>query len=371
MISMSLELFLGVIIIGWLLVLQLDKMGKLTVERHAILLIFKTERGRGFIDRIAGHRLFWKVFGSAGVLIGLIGMGLVVITLVFSLYTKYVLKIPGEGAMLVIPGVTIPFWYGIIGLITVLVVHEFAHGILARSENVAIKSMGAILVTIIPIGAFVEPDEEELKAKDRMPRMRVYAAGSFANILLAIFAGLALIAFYGHFFDTSLVQVGDVEKCSPAYDVFEKDMVLEAINGKTITSAMDYFEAVSEIKPNTEVTIETETGTFTINALQNPNNPVDRDYTGIKPSHPLYPGLTEYIYFILFWVALLNQGIGLINLAPLHLGVAATDGHHILKDVLEKFKIGDAEKATTAISLMVMLIVIISIAGPSPESGWC
>jgi membrane-associated protease RseP (regulator of RpoE activity) len=273
--------------------------------------------------------------------------------------------------MLVIPGVTIPFWYGIIGLITVLVVHEFAHGILARSENVAIKSMGAILVTIIPIGAFVEPDEEELKAKDRMPRMRVYAAGSFANILLAIFAGLALIAFYGHFFDTSLVQVGDVEKCSPAYDVFEKDMVLEAINGKTITSAMDYFEAVSEIKPNTEVTIETETGTFTINALQNPNNPVDRDYTGIKPSHPLYPGLTEYIYFILFWVALLNQGIGLINLAPLHLGVAATDGHHILKDVLEKFKIGDAEKATTAISLMVMLIVIISIAGPSPESGWC
>jgi membrane-associated protease RseP (regulator of RpoE activity) len=370
-ISMSFEFFLSIVIFCWLVVLWLDKQGKLPAERHAIILLFKTERGKGFIERVSRYKMFWKVFGSVGVFIGILGMLLVVAMLIFSLYSTYFLDRPIGGAMPVIPGVTIPFWYGIIGLITVLVVHEFAHGILARAENISIKSMGAILVTIIPIGAFVEPDEEELEAKERGPRMRVYAAGSFANILLAIFAALCIITFYGQFFNTSIVQVEGIEKCSPAYGILDEDMVLEVINGKAIKSARDYFEAVQEIEPNTDVTIKTDRGTFTIMALQNPNRPDSKNYTGIKPAHPLFPGLPEYIYSILYWVALLNQGIGLINLAPLHFGIAATDGHHILKDILSKLNFKNVEKATLTISTTVLIVVVFSLFAPDSATSWC
>ena len=95
---------------------------------------------------------------------------------------------------LVIPGVEmpgssiyVPFGYGLIALATVLIVHEFSHGIQAVGEKIPIKSIGLLLVAIIP-GAFVEPDEEELKEAKKISRLRVYAAGSIANLSLAIIA---------------------------------------------------------------------------------------------------------------------------------------------------------------------------------------
>ncbi len=82
-----------------------------------------------------------------------------------------------------------PLGYGLIALVTVIVVHEFAHGILARAEGIRIKSIGVLLLAIIP-GAFVEPDEEEVKKANRLSKLRIYAAGSIFNIG---FAAIALV----------------------------------------------------------------------------------------------------------------------------------------------------------------------------------
>jgi membrane-associated protease RseP (regulator of RpoE activity) len=360
---MSLTLFLGVIALGWFIVLQLEKMGKLPAERHAILLLFKTERGKDFLSRVGRYKRFWKVFGSAGIVVGILGMVLVVATLVFAMYSTYFIKKPVEGATLVIPGVTIPFWYGIIALITVLVVHEFAHGILARSEDVSVKSMGAVLVTLIPIGAFVEPDEEELKAKKRIARMRVYAAGPFANMLLAIFGVILVVVFSGYFFNTSVVEIGSVVEESPAFGVLEKGMIIQEINGRPISGPKEFAQATLGLEPGDEVTLKTDKGTFTILASKQPSNE-ERGLIGIVVGSPLNEGGPEYIYQMLYWIVLLNQGIGLINMAPLHFGIAATDGHHILKDILSKFKIGGAEKVTLAISNMVFLVLVFVLLGP-------
>jgi membrane-associated protease RseP (regulator of RpoE activity) len=339
-------------------------MGKLGAERHAILLLFRTERGKGFVSRVARYKRFWKVFGSAGIVIGILGMLLVVATLVFAMYSTYFIKKPVEGATFVIPGVTIPFWYGIIAIITVLVVHEFAHGILARSEDVSIKSMGAILVTIIPIGAFVEPDEEELKAKKRISRMRVYAAGPFANILFAIFVFILIISFSGYFFNTSIVEIDRIVSESPADGVLKEGMILKEIDGKIISSPEDFEEATKDLKPDTVVTIKTDRGTFTIRASERANNP-EKGFVGIWIASPFNEGGPEYIYWLLYWIAILNQGIGFINMAPLHLGVAATDGHYILNDILSKFGIKDAEKATMAISKTVFVVLVLVLLGPA------
>jgi membrane-associated protease RseP (regulator of RpoE activity) len=360
---MSFTLFFVVVSLGWLFILWLEKMGKLPAERHAIILLFKTERGKGFIERISKFKRFWKVFGSAGIVFGILGMVLVVITLLLATYSTYIGRKPVEGATFVIPGVTIPFWYGIIALISVLVVHEFAHGILARREGVSIKSMGAILVTIIPIGAFVEPDEEELEAKEQGARMRVYSAGPFANLVVAIFSLVLIIAFSGFLFNASIVEIDGVVKDSPAFGVLEEGMVLEEINGGSIESAEDFIQATKDLKPNTDVTVKTNKGTFTITATERINAP-DRGYIGIFVTSPFNGAAQECIYGILYWIFLLNQGIGLINMAPLHLGIAATDGHHILRDVLSKIGIKEAEKATMAVSKTVTFVLILVLVGP-------
>ncbi|MBI5228942.1 hypothetical protein HY991_02440, partial [Candidatus Micrarchaeota archaeon] len=84
-------------------------------------------------------------------------------------YSKFILNVvpagpaPAAGAMPVIPGITIPFWEGIIAIIIVASVHELAHGVMCNIVKLRIKSSGALLFGFLPIGAFVEPDEEKFK----------------------------------------------------------------------------------------------------------------------------------------------------------------------------------------------------------------
>src|SRR3989442_14219361 len=71
-----------------------------------------------------------------------------------------------------------------LGLSVAIILHEFSHGILSRVANIKIRSLGLIFL-IFPIGAFVEPDEDELRALPRRERGRLYAVGPATNVLLA------------------------------------------------------------------------------------------------------------------------------------------------------------------------------------------
>jgi membrane-associated protease RseP (regulator of RpoE activity) len=70
-----------------------------------------------------------------------------------------------------IPGLNeyIPIVWGAIAIMVMLVVHELAHAVLCRAEGVSVKSMGVLLLGIIPIGGFAEPEEEELFGKKKEP----------------------------------------------------------------------------------------------------------------------------------------------------------------------------------------------------------
>lgn len=95
-----------------------------------------------------------------------------------------------------IPGVNfqIPFFEGWIALIIIMFIHELAHGVLARKISVKVKSFGLMLLGIFPIGAFTEPDEDELENAKPKDQMLVYSSGPTINIL---FAGIifALVLF--------------------------------------------------------------------------------------------------------------------------------------------------------------------------------
>jgi len=95
------------------------------------------------------------------------------------------------GGTLLLPGVNLPFVEGVIALVIIMVVHEGAHAILSRIARVPLFSSGIVLFGIIPIGAFVEPDEKKLARVDQVAQTRVLVAGSTANLFTSIiFFGL-------------------------------------------------------------------------------------------------------------------------------------------------------------------------------------
>src|SRR5881396_1864605 len=154
-------------------------------------LMWKTVRGRQLIDRIARRNVFWRWFGDlAIVLVAVTMVGTTVLllweaTLVQSSAVRA--NPPSPELLLGLPGINpiIPLGYGIFGLAVAIILHEFSHGILARVAKIRIRSLGLIFL-IFPIGAFVEPEEEELRALPRRDRAHLFAAGPAMNIVLAV-----------------------------------------------------------------------------------------------------------------------------------------------------------------------------------------
>ena len=185
-----------VLFVFWLL-----QSGRLQKWNLSLMLGFalmvRTQRGKGLIEAIARPKRFWNFMGDLGtvvILLGMVGMTAIFLwSVVFALTPSNHVEPLGASEILVIPGVNpfVPLWYGLIALIVTLVVHEGAHGVLARANDLRVKSLG-LLIAVIPIGAFVEPDEDDLKATSRRKRLRVFSAGPGVNLSVAL---LCLIGF--------------------------------------------------------------------------------------------------------------------------------------------------------------------------------
>lgn len=90
------------------------------------------------------------------------------------------------GGTFLLPGINLPFFEGIAALVIILAVHEVAHAILSRIAKVPVLSSGIVLFGIIPIGAFVEPDEKKLAKTEKVAQTRVLIAGSTSNLMFSI-----------------------------------------------------------------------------------------------------------------------------------------------------------------------------------------
>jgi membrane-associated protease RseP (regulator of RpoE activity) len=180
------------------------------LEFQGIIALTRTKKFKDQITHIgANYSSFWKTYFKIGIVIG----GLVMI-----LSTVYMVSITAEifsGSAtpafgLVIPYPTseisynsgflmFPIWLWIIAIPFILIPHELSHGLALAANKLRIKSLGLLVLLVIP-GAFVEPDEKQLKKAGKLERLQVYCAGSFSNIvtglLLVIFTLLFLSAFY-------------------------------------------------------------------------------------------------------------------------------------------------------------------------------
>lgn len=91
-------------------------------------------------------------------------------------------------AYLGLPGVNpyLPLVDGWAALIVAMVLHEGAHGVVARSLGFPVKSSGLLFFLFVPIGAFVEVDEAALGAARARDSGRVLTAGAGVNFVLGV-----------------------------------------------------------------------------------------------------------------------------------------------------------------------------------------
>ncbi|MEM0344132.1 MAG: site-2 protease family protein [Thermoplasmata archaeon] len=168
------------------------------LERHSMSLfgpavMWKTRRGRDFIDWLARPRRFWSLYGSLALWICAGAMMTIMLLLLWeATIVSQIAEPPSPELILGIPGVNpvIPIGYGILALAISIVIHELSHGVLTRVGGMRVQSLG-LLFLVFPVGAFVEPDEAELKGATRSRRTKVFAAGPASNIIAAmLFLGL-------------------------------------------------------------------------------------------------------------------------------------------------------------------------------------
>ncbi|MBQ9159932.1 MAG: site-2 protease family protein [Methanobrevibacter sp.] len=357
----------------WILVgIFHEKLSNHGVELNFPVVMWKTKRLRGLISRISNFSpTFWRWYMNVGIIVAFGAMIFITWTLISSIPS--VLETPSVS--IVIPGVEmpgssiyVPFFYGLIALASVLIVHEFSHGIQAIGEKISIKSIGLLLFAILP-GAFVEPDEEELNKAKRSSRLRVYAAGSMANITLALIAILLvslISAGIPSYFAEDGIQIDRVVSDSPSDGVLKEGMVLEAIDNHEITDADSYTKIVSSFSPGDNVSVKTDQGTYSITLGENPNNDsvgffglqANKHFVLVNDSLGPLPWILFELLELFQWVFMLNLGIGLFNLLPLK----PLDGGYML-EILLSYKLSEEvyKPIVNALSVVMAMIIVFSL----------
>ena len=349
------------------------------------LILYRSEFGLKFMKKIARkYPKTVRFFGSAGVIVGFIGMILISGQLIYVLFEMLTTPDapPGVAPVLPVdaPGVVyVPFFYWIISIFVIATVHEFAHGIVSNYYKIPVRTSGfaffGIILPIIP-AAFVEPDEKILPKKSAWKQLSVFAAGPFSNIILAfIFLGVIVVAINpiasAAFIDDGVLITGIFEGSAADDSEIEVNEIITQVNGQEIRTVEEFTEVLSDKRSGEGLTIITETGSYDIRLGEHPDNP-EQGYVGVSvaPATSTNQDFKErygsfavntidWFSGLFFWLVLLNLGIGLFNLLPLGI----VDGGRMLQLGLEsvmKSKKGKirAQKIWKYVSLSFLFIIL-------------
>ncbi|MEM3167101.1 MAG: site-2 protease family protein, partial [Candidatus Anstonellales archaeon] len=224
------------------------------------------------------------------------------------------IKVMEPGASLLLPGINLPLWEGIIALLVLLFVHETAHGILSRVSKIRVDSAGLVLFGIIPVGAFIEPNESELLSADNLTQKRVLIAGSAANFVFSIFS----------FFILSIFVILSSDLRQPALYILsgnselESGAIIRAIDSQPIS---ENFE-LPKFSAGQKVRLLTDKGEKTLIADENGRLGVlyvPLSNHGIGWRFVWKDGFESlnFIYSTIALLFLLNFIVGVVNLLPL------------------------------------------------------
>ena len=160
------------------------------------LVMLRTTRFTPLMDRMGRNKITKPVGWFLTYLLPIAaGIGFYIFLSNFALFFSSQIHAVGTAyrtitplAYLGIPGINpyIPLLDGWASLIIAMIIHEGAHGVVARSLGYPVKSAGLLFFLVIPIGAFVEVDEKALKAAPARDSLRILAGGAGVNFIAGI-----------------------------------------------------------------------------------------------------------------------------------------------------------------------------------------
>jgi hypothetical protein len=264
-----------------------------------------------------------------------------------------------------VPGydIFVPIIYALIAFTVLLFSHEFAHGVLARVYRIKLKSTGLLTFGIVPVGAFVEPDEKELEGRSSIQKMHVFAAGSFANVLVCAVSLIIMFSLSAFLVSSDGVLIAGLTDNSTAKGIIEKGDVIYSVNNITLNSSAGYKKAVAGYAPGSVLSLVTSRGTFEVTAGQSPEN-ASIAYLGmytennIAGKYGLDIGILNFLWTTLTWMIFFNMNVALVNLLP----IAPFDGWRMLREVMYVFRISEehAKKVVYAIVAFCLVLLLIN-----------
>jgi len=263
--------------------------------------------------------------------------------------------IGGVGTVqLLVPGINITgvqLVYFIIAVVIAAYVHELLHALTAVAHGLKVKSMGFIILFIIPL-AFTEVDEEEISRASVKSKVAVLSAGPSSNYVLALFFLLILYMVVS----PSGIVVRDVAPNGLAeeYGLKPNDIILK-INDEPATPSVlaKYLNNRSAL--NFTITV-LSSGVVREIHIYKPEN-VTRlgiSYLG-KPSDYLIQriGLENALALqdTVIWLHIVNLGLAVINAAPIFI----SDGGRIFYEITKNKNIGHA---INSISFLILILAL-------------
>jgi membrane-associated protease RseP (regulator of RpoE activity) len=389
------------------------------------ILAIKTNR-IGFFDKFTAFRTFFRIYGTAGVIAVIIVS--VFITVMLFISVRYTLLVQPEPTgiykpqnILLLPGIneyvpsTLAVW---LAFILTIGVHEFGHGILCRVENIKVKTMGA-LIAVIPIGFFVEPDEEELDRTKGMAKVRMFGAGITNNLVVGFSCFFLLVLFVGLATPVSQPVIHGVYKDYPAASAgIPPGSIVTAVNGVTVSNRADVSAILNSTKPGNTLTLTIEKnnimkdyqltlsawpgdipdktsgfmgveyydGTAVMSVVQGMLSPLGffqfliipfANDSGVQFLRILAFETPDTIYYqvpfegfwgvvhLLFWCAWININVGIFNAIPM----IPLDGGYIFKEGVDRLLdrrglLKYSGYVTGAVSYLMLVVLVSLIALP-------
>lgn len=374
MISIDLAVFLLFIAIVAAIVVY----DRANIKPSGLVLMRRTQRGRAWLYRTAARMpRFWSGLATIGVIVAIPAM----VYISYFLLQNTIALASGQvaGAVKLVlpwsgfeerPGVFfVPWYFWVIGIVAVIVPHELFHGIACRLAKIKIKSLGWMLLLFLP-GAFVDPDKRQLDRASRVAKLRVYAAGSFANFATGVVCALVGMVLLAALFSTVGIVPAGVIEGSPAAAANLSGALL-AINGVAINSQADLIGVLQQIPVGSSIAVQTTTANYTVTTVQHPE--LNQSYLGVAgPYQPNYVlkagiesnglgGVARFMTDLFGWLWIICIGIGMFNLLP----IKPLDGGLIFEEIAGKFLRKNAARLVTfGVSLLMVAVVVFNIVGP-------
>jgi len=346
----------------------------LKVEKHGIIakpyyLMLKTVHFNSWMERLGNRwRRGWLTFFNIGAAMGIGLLILAIYVLSNSLFQLIIRSPTASPTVLIVP---IPFlairWeiypYILIAIAAVLIPHEVAHGITSVLDKVPIKSSGVFLAVVLP-GGFVEIDEEDLAKRKSRTKLRVFAAGSFTNIVSAVL----VIILIGSMFQmvSSGVLITNVAVSGPAgAQGIPQWSVITQVNDTAITEPANLTRILISISPGDYLTIEVNNSqNYTVQTQPHPQNST-RAYLGINSSPYiasnipfLLPPSSYHVFNTFQWMIIILLGVGLVNMLPLF----PFDGDRYFDTILSRLGLKNTKPARIAATLVSLSLLVLNLA---------